>query len=51
MKIQKDLPHIKITKLLVKEKTCLMRYFHDAGIRTHVNIEFAKFSNGREDFF
>ena len=27
-----------------------MRYFDDADIRTQVNIEFANFSGGREDF-
>jgi len=50
MKIQKDLPYIKITKLLREEKKCFMRYFDDVDIRTQVNIEFANFSDGREDF-
>ena len=27
-----------------------MRYFDDVDIRTQVNIEFANFSGGREDF-
>nr|XP_007132377.1 hypothetical protein PHAVU_011G089700g [Phaseolus vulgaris]ESW04371.1 hypothetical protein PHAVU_011G089700g [Phaseolus vulgaris] len=33
-----------------ERKKCFMRYFDDADIRTQVNIEFANFSGGREDF-
>nr|XP_007161843.1 hypothetical protein PHAVU_001G102800g [Phaseolus vulgaris]ESW33837.1 hypothetical protein PHAVU_001G102800g [Phaseolus vulgaris] len=33
-----------------ERKKGFMRYFDDADIRTHVNIQFANFSDGREDF-
>jgi len=35
---------------LHKRKKCFKRYFDNAEVRRQVNIEFANFSNGREDF-
>jgi len=33
-----------------ERKKCFMRYFNDVDIKRQVNIEFANFSDRREDF-
>jgi len=37
-------------KLTHERNKCFKRYFDDAYIRRHVNIKFANFSCGRENF-
>jgi len=37
-------------ELTQERKKCFMRYFNDTDVRRQVNIEFAKFLDGREDF-
>ena len=41
---------MKMQNLLMKEKKCFMKYFDDVDVRRQSNLEFANFSNEREDF-
>jgi len=46
---QRLAPH-RDDEFIHKRKKCFMRYFDDPDVRRQINIEFASFSNGIEDF-
>jgi len=37
-------------ELTLEKKKCFKRFFVDADVRRHVNVEFANFLDGREDY-
>ena len=50
MKIYRNVPPHEDVELTHERKKCLMRYFDDVDVKRQENIEFANFSDEREDF-